>query len=120
MILVQFDELFEYPSEIYSLSTTIGQSTRSLRMKDFSTTDVLVSEGEKSPTFYAAGFKPPGTVFRAPIPGKVRIAHSTDLKEWKSWPVDYRAVATNVTLAEKEGKVWAATDTGMILSLVQD
>lgn len=118
MLLVQFDELFEFPSEIYALSSTIGNSARSLRSKDFAATDIAVSDASGSPVFYAAGFKPTGTVFRVPIPGKVRILHSTDLKEWKEWPVDYRAVATNVTLAVKEGRAWAATDTGMILSFV--
>jgi hypothetical protein len=35
-------------------------------------------------------------------------------------PVDYRAVARRVMLAENGGRLWLATDTGMILNLVQE
>jgi photosystem II stability/assembly factor-like uncharacterized protein len=114
-LLVEFDEFFSYPSELYSLDIHTGQNTLSIRRKDLAITDVAVS-----PEFYIAGFQPPGALFRSPIPGKVRIAHSVDMKTWTESKVDYRAVATRVMLAESGGKLWAATDTGMILSLVRD
>jgi len=52
----------------------------------------------------------------SPVPQKVRILSSADLSNWSEANVDYRAVATRVMLAGAGGSVWAATDTGMILT----
>ena len=109
LALVEFDDLFEFPSEIYRLDTKANEN-RVLRKKDFAVTDILFSEKA-----YAAGFVPPGGVFRSPIPGKVRIASSQNLSNWVDAEVDYRAVATRVLLASSGDNAWAATDTGMIL-----
>ncbi|HYP09517.1 MAG TPA: YCF48-related protein [Bryobacteraceae bacterium] len=115
LLLVEFDEFFEYPSELHRLDPQTGKNTVTIRRKDFAITDVAAST-----SLYAAGFQPPGALFQSPIPGKVRIAHSKDAQTWAEYEVDYRAVATRVTLAESGGRLWAATDTGMILSLVPE
>lgn len=111
--LIEFDDYFEFPSELFNLNGKSGDSGRVFRRKDFAITDISVG-----PTAYAAGFEPPGSVFRSPIPGKVRIAGSTNLSDWTEAEVDYRAVATRVMLARAGSQLWAATDTGMILKLV--
>jgi photosystem II stability/assembly factor-like uncharacterized protein len=115
LLLVEFDDYFTFPSELYVIGSDTQDPSLTLRRKDIAITDILAT-----PSFYVAGFQPPGALFRSPIPGKVRILHSVDRKSWKEQRVDYRAVATRVMMAESGGKVWAATDTGMILSLVRE
>jgi hypothetical protein len=111
--LIEFDDYFDYPSELFKLGGT-SATGRVFRRKDFAITDIVMGS-----TAYAAGFEPPGSVFRSPIPGKVRIARSTNLSDWTESEVDYRAVASRVMLARAGAQLWAATDTGMILKLVQ-
>jgi hypothetical protein len=115
LLLVEFDEYFEFPSELYSIHTSGADSKVVMRRKDFAATDILVSSA-----YFVAGFQPPGALFRTPIPGRVKILQSNDLKTWTDQPVDYRAVATRVMLTEAGGRKWAATDTGMILNLVRE
>jgi hypothetical protein len=115
LALLEFENYFEYASEVYSLDLQTGKSERIFRRKDFAVTDVVAVP--KS-TAFMAGFQPPGLLARAPVPGKVRIAMSSDLTIWKGTPVEYRAVATRVLLAVRDSEhAWAATDTGMILRL---
>jgi hypothetical protein len=65
-----------------------------------------------------AAVEPPGRLRSAPIPGKVKLLTSTDLKTWTEMAVDYRAVARRLVLAGPDREhLWAATDTGMILRL---
>ena len=116
MLLVEFDEYFEFPSELYSIRANGSGTQLLLRRKDMAITGILATSDE----FYAAGFQPPGALFRSPIPGKVRIFASRDQKNWNEQQVDYRAVATRVMLAEAGGMRWAATDTGMILKFVRE
>jgi hypothetical protein len=111
--LIEFDDYFDFPSELFKLGDP-SATGRVFRRKDFAITDILMGS-----TAYAAGFEPPGSVFRSPIPGKVRIAKSTNLSDWREIEVDYRAVASRVLLARAEAQLWAATDSGMILKLVQ-
>ena len=55
------------------------------------------------------------------IPAKLRVLQSTDAKKWTEMEVDYRAEALSAFLAVPEpAHAWLATDTGMILKLVQD
>jgi hypothetical protein len=62
--------------------------------------------------------EPPGKLRSAPIPGKVKMLASADLKTWTEMAVDYRAVAQSLVLAGPDPEhLWAATDTGMILRL---
>lgn len=115
LALVEFDQFFEFPSELFSLDVRTGKNSRVLRRKDVAITDILAT-----PMFIAAGFRPSGALFRTPVPGKVRMLHSKDMVNWTECEVDYRAVATDVSLAESGGRVWAATDTGMILTLSEE
>jgi hypothetical protein len=111
--LIEFDDYFEYPSELFKLGRKADEGGRVFRRKDFAITDISVG-----PVAYAAGFEPTGSVFRSPIPGKVRIARSTNLTDWVEAKIDYRATARRVMLARAGSQLWAATDTGMLLKLV--
>jgi hypothetical protein len=115
LLLVEFEEYFDFPSELYSINANASETRLLLRRKDFAITDMLASSD-----FYIAGFQPPGALFRTPIPGKIKIMRSKDLKTWTDQSVDYRAVGTRVMLAESGGRQWAATDAGMILSLIRE
>ena len=65
-----------------------------------------------------AAIEPPGASNQVPIPGKLKMLKSSNLKVWEEMPVDYRAVAQRATLAAPDGQhLWVATDTGMILAL---
>lgn len=111
LLLLQFREAFEWPSEVHRLDIVTGKSSRVFREKDRAVTDVvLLRDGA-----VLAAVEHPGRLHRSPIPGKVRILHSSDLLKWRDSEIDYRTVATNVILASAGEDLWAATDTGMIL-----
>ncbi len=106
---------FAWPAEVYRLDLTTGKSESVFKEKDRLVTDAAIfADG---PAFLAA-VEPPGKLRSAPIPGRVRILQSADLKNWTEMPVDYRAVAQSLVLAGPDADhLWAATDTGMILHL---
>jgi hypothetical protein len=65
--------------------------------------------------------EPPGNSPQVPIPGKLKILESRNLKLWQEMDVDYRAVAQTALLAVADAHhIWVATDTGAILGLVED
>jgi hypothetical protein len=113
--LVEFQQSFDWPSEVYKIDVIKGTTERTFREKDVAITDMaLLPDG----TAYLAGYQPAGALARLPVPGKVRIFRSADRKNWSEMEVDYRAVAQRVYLSARPGAgVWAATDTGMVLQL---
>ena len=56
-----------------------------------------------------------GKLIDSPLPGKVRIFSGGDFASLREEPVDYRAVARRIMLANAGSEWFAATDTGMIL-----
>ncbi len=103
-----------WPSEVLKLGFA-GTADRLYRNRDRAITDILALPGGEA---IVAGYELPGHVHPSPIPGKVKIMHTTDFNGWTEVPVDYRAVARNVMLASAgPDNLWAATDTGMILKL---
>lgn len=67
-----------------------------------------------------AAIEPPGNSTQVPIPGKLKMLESDNLKVWKEMDVDYRAVAQRVVIAAPDPQnIWVATDTGEILKLAQ-
>ena len=115
LALFEFEGFFEFPSELFLLSLGRKESQRVLRRKDLAVTDIAI--GSRGAGF-AAGFEPPGSLARTPVPGKLRILRSDNLVDWTLMPADYRAVARRVVLAVRDRThAWAATDTGMILRL---
>lgn len=119
LALLEFDYFFDYPSEVFSLNLHTGKTTRVLRRADFAVTDI--ARLPWSGPSYAAGYQPTGALFHTPIPGKLKIAESTDLNTWREMQVDYRAVANRVSMAVwDKDHMWVATDTGMVLRLRRD
>lgn len=115
--LIQFDDWFEFPSEVSFIDLRTGKSERTFRNKNRRITDVEIVD--QSGPFYIAGNESRGTLNNLPIPDRVHILRSIDGKDWSEMEVDYRATANHVILAgTKAGQIWAATDTGMILKLV--
>lgn len=114
LALVEFDESFDYPSEIYRMGVGQASAARVFRDKEHAITDLtLTADGWT----FLAGVQTTGAV-RLPVPGKVRIRRSQDQVNWTEDPVDYRAVANRVWVAAGPGgQVVAATDQGMILRL---
>jgi len=63
--------------------------------------------------------EPPGNSTNVPIPGKLKILVSDNLKVWREMDVDYRAVAQRAIISAPDAQhMWVATDTGAILNLV--
>jgi photosystem II stability/assembly factor-like uncharacterized protein len=64
--------------------------------------------------------EPPGNSTQVPIPGKLKIFKSGNMKLWREMEVDYRAVAQRAVIAAPDAAhMWVATDTGAILTLVE-
>jgi hypothetical protein len=113
--LFRFTPGFEWPAEVHALNWKTGKSERVFREKNRVVTSVK-SFGAAAQ--FLAGFEPPGRLWNAPVPGKVKILMSRDRTTWTEIPVDYRAVATRAILAGTSPEnLWAATDTGMVLRL---
>jgi len=121
LLVFDYVDSFEWPAEVYRLNLKTGQSESVFKKKDRLVTDAAIFagglDGEGRRAFIAA-VEPPGRLRSAPIPGKVRMLSSTNLKDWVEMPVDYRAVAQSLVLAGPDAEhLWTATDTGMILRL---
>jgi hypothetical protein len=117
--LVEFKDEFDYPSEVYRILPSSGQSGRVYRTKDRAITDVKLFDGSNRAIL--AGYETTGKIYHSPVPGKLKILTSDDMENWEEMPVDYRAVAHRAMLAGPDAThVWVATDTGMILKLVVD
>ena len=115
--LAVFDYLdsFAWPAEVYRIDLKTGKSESVFKQKDRLVTDAAIFGDGRG---FLAAVEPPGKLRSAPIPGKVRMLESRDLKNWQEMPVDYRAVAQSLVLAGPDpDHLWAATDTGMILHL---
>ena len=115
--LIEYSGYGKVPSEVLRLDA---------RQKSFDTvykdptryiTDVaIVNQG---PAF-AAGIEVRGKIATSPIPMKVKVLESLDMNTWTDMKVDYRATATRVHLGQSGANLWLATDTGMILKLVNE
>jgi hypothetical protein len=111
----EFNESFEWPSEVYRIDTTTGKSTSVFHAKDRRVMDGALFPG---PRAFLAAVEPPGRLSSLPIPGKVKVLTSNDFATWSEMDVDYKAVARSVILAGPDAEhQWLATDTGMILHL---
>lgn len=116
--LIEYKDEFEVPSEVYRINTGVNGASESVfRQKERAITDVRTFAGENGGLI--AGYETEGTIYHSPIPGKVKVLTSDDLETWHEMTVDYRAVAHRVMIAGPDREhVWIATDTGMILKLM--
>jgi photosystem II stability/assembly factor-like uncharacterized protein len=116
--LIEFKDDFSYPSEVYQIAMNGGQNSLAFRAKDRAITDVKVFNGTGRGLL--VGYETNGPIYRSPIPGKLKVLTSDDLKNWTEMPVDYRAVAHSALITgPDEQHLWIATDTGMILKLAE-
>jgi photosystem II stability/assembly factor-like uncharacterized protein len=113
LALIEFTGRFSYPSEVHALNLKTGASVRAFRREDRAVTDVALANG----TAWLVAVEPPGQMLQAPIPGKLKLLRSTDLSKWTEIEADYRAVATRAVCAWGAGRLWVATDTGMLLAV---
>lgn len=109
----------KYPigSGVFRTSAASRQTRLIFGERDRVATDIaLLSNGGA----ILATVEPPGASTQVPIPGKLKMFESSNLKLWREMDVDYRAVAQHAILAAPDSKhIWVATDTGAILKLVE-
>ena len=114
LALIEFQDSFDWPSEVFGIDLRTGKSERAFRRKDRAVTDVLpISNGPS----YLAAIEPPGSLRSSPVPGKLKILKKEVAGEWIEMTVDYRAYGHRAFLAAADGEIWAATDSGIILKL---
>jgi photosystem II stability/assembly factor-like uncharacterized protein len=115
LLVFNYVDSFEWPAEVYRLDLKTGKSESVFKKKDRLVTDAAIFPSGHA---FLAAVEPSGRLRSAPIPGKVRMLSSMNLKDWVEMRVDYRAVAQSLVLAGPDAEhLWAATDTGMILRL---
>jgi photosystem II stability/assembly factor-like uncharacterized protein len=113
--LIEFRNIFDYPSEVYGINLHTGHSERVFRERDRAITSVKIFGPESA---FVAGYETSVPYHPSPAPGKLRVLTSDDLTNWHEMAVDYRAVAHRAMLTGPDGQhQWIATDTGMILRL---
>jgi hypothetical protein len=114
LALFEYHNYYTLPSRVY-------------KVKFRASSDVIFAERDRAVTDIAvlpdgagliAAVEPPGSSNQVPIPGKLKMLRSANLKVWEEMPVDYKAVAQRAMLATPDADhLWVATDTGMILML---
>lgn len=113
--LIEFANAFEWPSEVFRIDATTGNSERVYREKNRLITDVALPPTGPA---YLASIEKLDRLSDSPVPGKLKVLRSEDLATWQEMEVDYRATAHRAMLsAVDDREIWVATDTGMILKL---
>jgi len=117
LALVEFDDAFEWPSEVFRIDLGDNRTERTYREKSRAVTDLAFAGGRA----YLAAIEPPGKLRQTPVPGRLVMIRSGNLTDWEEMEVDYRAYGRRAVLAVGgDREVWVATDTGMILRLEED
>jgi Photosynthesis system II assembly factor YCF48 len=113
--LVEYHDFYSLPSEVLETKPGAPGSRVVFGQKDRAVRDIaLLPEGGG----LIAAVEPPGNTNQVPIPSKLKMLRSDDLKRWEEMDVDYRAEALQVTIAAPDARhAFVATDTGMILGL---
>ncbi len=116
--LIEYREYYAVPSSVVRLQFGSSGTRVLFAERDRAVTDIeLFADGGA----LIAAVEPPGNSNQVPIPSKLKMLRSNNLKTWFDMDVDYRAVAQRATLAAPDQRhAWVATDTGMILALVDD
>ena len=113
--LVEYSDVFQFPSEVYHIRWPGGGNERVYRDKAFAVSDIWMTPDG---TGYLSGIAVGGEL-RSVVPGRVKVLKSRDFAVWTDVEVDYRAVANRTTLAAAgDHDIWLATDNGMILKLM--
>ena len=118
LLLLEYEDYFTLPSSLSKLKLGAERAQDIFGERDRAVTDfALFSDGSA----ILATIQPPGPSNQVPIPGKLKMYESNELKAWLEQDADYRAVAQRAVVAGPDPHhVWVATDTGMILRLSED
>jgi hypothetical protein len=115
LALVEYHEYYTLPSALIKIRLGTSRSQVIFGEKDRAVTDVFLRPGGGA---LIAAVEPPGNTNQVPIPGKLKMLRSANLKVWEEMEVDYRAEAKRATIEAPDAQhAWVATDTGMILAL---
>ena len=113
--LVEYHDLYSLPSAVIRINLRAPGGQTVFAEKDRAVRDIAVLDDG---TTLLAAVEPPGTTNQVPVPGKLKMLRSKDLKTWEEMDVDYRADAERASIAAPDARhAWVATDTGMILAL---
>ncbi|MBZ5607415.1 MAG: hypothetical protein LAP38_04090 [Acidobacteriia bacterium] len=116
--LVQYHDYYTLPSALLKMKLGGRGSQVIFGERDRAVTDFALLPGGGA---LIASVEPPGNSNQVPIPGKLRMLRSSNLKVWLEMDADYRAVAQRAVIAAPDARhAWVATDTGMILALTGD
>ena len=109
----------KYPVASAVFETPLGSASGHLIFaeRDRAATDIALLPNGGA---VLATVEPPGNTTQVPIPGKLKMFESRDLKIWEEIPVDYRAEAQRAVISAPDSShIWVATDTGAILKLTE-
>ena len=115
LALVEYHDVYQLPSAVLKLKLGSPGSQMVFGERDRAVSDLaLLPDGGA----LIASVEPPGNTNQVPIPGKLKMLRSKDLRVWEEMEVDYRADAQRAALAAPDAQhAWVATDTGLILAL---
>ncbi len=117
LALIEYHDVYQLPSSVLQLKLGAPGSRMIFGERDRAVSDVALLPGGGA---LIASVEPPGNTNQVPIPGKLKILRSKNLRLWEEMEVDYRADAQRATIAAPDAQhAWVATDTGMILGLEQ-
>jgi hypothetical protein len=116
-LVVYTDPHAPLASAVFQTSAGEFKSRMIFGERDRTVTDVAVLDDGGA---VVVAVEPPGNAPQVPIPGKLKILESRNLKLWQEMDVDYRAVAQVAVVAVADARhIWVATDTGAILGLAE-
>ncbi len=115
-LVVYADTHFQLASAVFETILGKPKARMVFGERDRTATDVaLLDDGGA----LVVAVEPPGNAPQVPIPGKLKILESSNLRVWQEMDVDYRAVAQEAVVAVADNHhIWVATDTGAILGLM--
>jgi photosynthesis system II assembly factor YCF48-like protein len=114
--LLEYRDYYALPSAVAKINIGVRGSQTIFGERDRAVKDIALLPGGGA---LIASVEPPGNSNQVPIPGKLRMLKSKNLKLWEEMDVDYRAVAQRASIAAPDAQhAWVVTDTGMILALV--
>ena len=117
LLLFQYKDNYSVPSDVVKVKFGMKSAESVFSEQDRAVTDFLMLPAGET---FVAAVATPGNSNQVPIPGKLKILRSKNLKVWVEMDTDYRAVAQRAVLAAADARhIWVATDTGMILNLVE-
>jgi hypothetical protein len=116
LALVEYHDYYSLPSRVLKVEFGVPKPLVVFDQADRAVSDIVPLDGGGA---LLAAIQPPGNSNQVPIPAKLRMVRSENLRDWMEDDVDYRAVASRAVVAAPDrNHAWVATDTGMILALV--